>query len=73
MKTPLCNREWATHSNARYPAIDTTCQWELWNEPDNTYWHGTPAQHDELYDYTESALHSVLPKAPVGGPRPVPS
>ena len=61
-------QEWATHSSARYPAIETTWQWELWNEPDNEYWHGTPAQYDELYDYTESALHSVLPNAPLGGP-----
>lgn len=35
---------------------------------DGEYWHGTPAEYDELYDYTESALHSVMPKAPLGGP-----
>jgi xylan 1,4-beta-xylosidase len=61
-------KEWATHENARYPAVEATWQWEMWNEPDNDYWHGTPAQYDQLYDYTESALHSVLPKAPLGGP-----
>jgi xylan 1,4-beta-xylosidase len=60
--------EWATHSNARYKGVETTWQWELWNEPDNAYWQGTPAEYDELYDYTESALHQVLPSAPLGGP-----
>ncbi len=60
--------EWATHSNARYKGVETTWQWELWNEPDNAYWQGTPAEYDELYDYTESALHQVLPNAPLGGP-----
>lgn len=59
---------WATHENTRYEAVSSTWQWELWNEPDNAYWHGTPAEYDELYDYTESALHQVLPNAPLGGP-----
>ena len=59
---------WATHENARYKAVSSTWQWELWNEPDNAYWHGTPAEYDELYDYTESALHQALPNAPLGGP-----
>jgi xylan 1,4-beta-xylosidase len=61
-------QEWATHSNTRYKGVASTWQWELWNEPDNTYWHGTPAEYDQLYDYTESALHQVLPDAPLGGP-----
>ncbi len=60
--------EWATHSNARYTGVESTWQWELWNEPDGAYWQGTPAEYDELYDYTESALHQVLPNAPLGGP-----
>jgi xylan 1,4-beta-xylosidase len=59
---------WAMHENTRYTAVETTWQWELWNEPDNQYWHGTPAEYDQLYDYTESALHSALPNAPLGGP-----
>jgi xylan 1,4-beta-xylosidase len=60
--------EWAMHENTRYAGVETTWQWELWNEPDGEYWHGTPAEYDELYDYAESALHSVMPKAPLGGP-----
>ena len=42
--------------------------WELWNEPDIGYWHGTFADYAKLYDYTESALHEVIPNAPLGGP-----
>jgi xylan 1,4-beta-xylosidase len=61
-------RAWATHVAGRYPGAGTTWQWELWNEPDIGYWHGTPADYDRLYDYTESALHQVLPTASLGGP-----
>jgi xylan 1,4-beta-xylosidase len=24
--------------------------WEVWNEPDIAYWHGTPEEYDKLYD-----------------------
>jgi len=33
---------------------------ELWNGPDNSYWHGTFAEYAKLYDYTEAAIHGVL-------------
>ncbi len=42
--------------------------WELWNEPDLPYWRGTIEEFNRLYDYTEAALHSVLPQAYLGGP-----
>ena len=42
--------------------------WELWNEPDIGYWHGTFDDYAKLYDYTESALHEVIPNAALGGP-----
>ena len=61
-------RTWTSHSSTRYSGIDATWQWELWNEPDLGYWHGTPADYDTLYDYTEAALHQVLPNASLGGP-----
>jgi len=59
---------WATHANARYPNVAGTWLWELWNEPDIGYWHGTFADYAKLYDYTEASLHGVLPTAPLGGP-----
>jgi len=61
-------RAWATHSRDRYPNVESSWQWELWNEPDIGYWHGTQAQYNTLYDYTEAALHQVLPNASLGGP-----
>ena len=59
---------WTSHSSARYSGIDATWLWELWNEPDIGYWHGTPADYDTLFDYTEAAVHQVLPHATLGGP-----
>jgi xylan 1,4-beta-xylosidase len=61
-------RAWAMHVKDRYPGAEGTWKWELWNEPDISYWHGTPAEYNRLYDYTEAAVHGVLPTAPVGGP-----
>ena len=59
---------WAMHANARYPNVAASWLWELWNEPDLGYWKGTSAEYAKLYDYTESALHTVLPNASLGGP-----
>jgi xylan 1,4-beta-xylosidase len=59
---------WATHVNGRYPQVASSWLWELWNEPDIGYWHGTFADYAKLYDYTEAALHAALPTAPLGGP-----
>jgi hypothetical protein len=35
---------------SRYPGAETTRQWELWNEPDIGYWHGTFDEFTRLYD-----------------------
>jgi len=59
---------WATHVSGRYPDVAKAWLWELWNEPDISYWHGTFSDYAKLYDYTEAALHGVLPAAPLGGP-----
>jgi xylan 1,4-beta-xylosidase len=42
--------------------------WEVWNEPDISYWHGTPEEYNELYDYAATGVKRALPKARVGGP-----
>ena len=60
--------EWALHANERYPNVAASWLWELWNEPDIGYWNGTFDEYAKLYDYTESALHEVIPDAPLGGP-----
>jgi xylan 1,4-beta-xylosidase len=59
---------WATHVKERYPGAESSWQWELWNEPDIGYWHGTFDDYARLYDYTEAALHAVFPDASLGGP-----
>lgn len=45
-----------------------TWYWELWNEPDIFYWRGTFEEFCKLFDYTEAAVHAVLPQAKLGGP-----
>jgi xylan 1,4-beta-xylosidase len=42
--------------------------WEVWNEPNIGYWHGTPEEYDRLYDYAVDGVRRALPKARVGGP-----
>jgi xylan 1,4-beta-xylosidase len=61
-------RAWAAHATVRYPSVTANWLWELWNEPDVGYWHGTFDEYAKLYDYTESALHEVIPNAALGGP-----
>ena len=45
-----------------------TWVWEVWNEPDIGYWHGTPEEFMTLYDYAAEGLRRALPHAKVGGP-----
>ncbi len=62
-------RRFATHCAERYGKSEAeSWQWEVWNEPDIGYWHGTALEYDTLYDYTSAAIKHVLPKALVGGP-----
>ena len=61
-------RTWAAHADGRYPNVAARWLWELWNEPEGPYWHGTFDEYAKLYDYTEAALHQVIPDAPLGGP-----
>ena len=62
-------RQWVLHSVARYGKAEVEqWSWELWNEPDISYWRGTPEEYDKLYDYTSDAVKRALPAARVGGP-----
>jgi len=62
-------RALARHCLQRYGLREVSrWYWELWNEPDIMYWQGTIAEYCRLFDYTEEALHSVLPQAKFGGP-----
>jgi xylan 1,4-beta-xylosidase len=45
-----------------------TWYFEVWNEPDISYWQGTPEQYFKLYDYSVAGVRKALPNARVGGP-----
>ncbi|MHB1021883.1 MAG: GH39 family glycosyl hydrolase [Acidobacteriaceae bacterium] len=60
---------WATHLRDRYgKAAVNGWLWEVWNEPDIPYWHGTPEEYFKLYDVTAAAIRKALPEAKIGGP-----
>jgi len=59
---------YATHLRDRYGSQTADWLWEVWNEPDIPYWHGTPEEYDRLYDLTSAAILKALPNAKVGGP-----
>jgi xylan 1,4-beta-xylosidase len=41
---------------------------EVWNEPNIDYWHSTPENYWQLYDYAVAGVRAALPGAKVGGP-----
>ncbi|MDQ2711753.1 MAG: beta-xylosidase, partial [Acidobacteriota bacterium] len=60
---------WAAHLRDRYGNAEVAgWLWEVWNEPDIDYWHGSPEEYDKLYDVTEHAIRLALPHAKIGGP-----
>ncbi|MGH9496554.1 MAG: GH39 family glycosyl hydrolase [Candidatus Sulfotelmatobacter sp.] len=57
------------HCIERYGKVEVaTWNWEIWNEPDIGYWHGTPEEYDKLYDYAVDGVRQGLAEAKVGGP-----
>lgn len=61
--------QFAAHMVKRY-GVDavSTWYWEVWNEPNIFYWHGTQQQYDKLYDYAVAGVRQAIPNARVGGP-----
>lgn len=61
--------EWVKHSVAKYGKAEVeSWYWELWNEPDISYWKGTMEEYIKLYDYTADAAKRALPTIKIGGP-----
>jgi xylan 1,4-beta-xylosidase len=57
------------HFVQRYGRVAvSTWYFEVWNEPDISYWQGTPADYLKLYDYSVAGVRKALPNAIVGGP-----
>ncbi len=59
---------WVKHLQERYGAAIDGWKWEVWNEPDIPYFHGSATEYFRLYDITTDAVRQVLPHAIVGGP-----
>jgi xylan 1,4-beta-xylosidase len=61
--------QWVRHEVDQHGRSEVeSWYWEVWNEPDIAYWHGTPEEYDKLYDYTAQAVKHALPAAQIGGP-----
>jgi xylan 1,4-beta-xylosidase len=61
--------QFVRHLRERYGDAEVkTWFWEVWNEPDISYWQGTPEEFFKLYDYSVDAVLRALPEARVGGP-----
>ena len=61
--------QWVKHCVERYGKKEVeSWYWELWNEPDISYWRGTMEEYFKLYDYTADAAKRALPTIRMGGP-----
>ena len=61
--------QWAAHCAKRYGRSEAErWWWEVWNEPNISYWKGTPEEFNKLYDFSVAGVRRALPKARVGGP-----
>lgn len=61
--------QWVRHAVSKYGKGEVeSWYWEVWNEPDISYWHGTPEEYDRLYDAAAAGVKRALPTARVGGP-----
>ncbi len=60
---------WVKHCVEKFGEAEVSrWDWEVWNEPNIGYWHGSPDEYDKLYDYTADAVKRALPHARIGGP-----
>jgi len=61
--------QWTKHCVERYGRKEVeSWYWEVWNEPNIGYWHGTKAEFWKLHDYAIAGVKRALPTARVGGP-----
>ena len=60
--------EWTKHCVKRYGRKEVeSWYWEVWNESNIGYWHGTPEEFLKLHDYAIDGVRRALPTAKVGG------
>lgn len=61
--------QWVRHCIQRYGEKEVASWlWEVWNEPNISYWKGTEQEYFKLYDYAADAVKRALPAARIGGP-----
>jgi xylan 1,4-beta-xylosidase len=61
--------QWVKHCLDRYGQAELEhWYWEVWNEPNISYWRGTPEEFLKLHDYAIDGVRRALPTARVGGP-----
>ena len=61
--------EWVRHCVKKYGEKEVnTWLWEVWNEPNISYWKGRREEYFKLYDYAAAGVKRALPTAKVGGP-----
>jgi xylan 1,4-beta-xylosidase len=61
--------QWVKHCVEKYGRAEVEqWYWEVWNEPNIFYWHGSREDYFKLYDYAVEGVRRALPTARVGGP-----
>jgi xylan 1,4-beta-xylosidase len=61
--------QWTKHCIAKYTRAEVQkWYWEVWNEPNINYWHGSHEDYFKLYDYAVDGVRRALSTARVGGP-----
>jgi len=61
--------QWVKHTVERYGKAEVaTWLWEVWNEPDISYWSGTFEEYCKLYDFAADGLKRACPECTIGGP-----
>lgn len=61
--------QWVKHCIERYGREEVErWYWEVWNEPNGSYWKASPEEFYKLHDYAVDGVRRALPTARVGGP-----
>ena len=61
--------QWTKHCLEKYGSSEVEkWYWEVWNEPNIFYWHGSHEDYFKLYDFAGDGVRRALPGARVGGP-----
>jgi xylan 1,4-beta-xylosidase len=61
--------QWTKHCVEKYGKAEVEqWYWEVWNEPNISYWRGSHEDYFKLYDYAIDGVRRALPTARVGGP-----